>query len=65
MLVIVGQGDTRFMFCHPWTPAQLGSTTSEQTTDSLPEARLDWRGALVLERLRTFSLAHRSAPLSG
>lgn len=52
MFVTVEQGVSSLVFCFPWE-LQFGVTA--ESTGSLPSHMLDWRGAVILERLKTIS----------
>ncbi len=57
MLVTVEQDASTIAFCFPWTMRELASMPSTQTSAPLPVLMLDWRGALILERLRKLASA--------
>ena len=53
MMVTVKQGDTTLCFRLPWTLREMNLGAPEQlTTEPLLTTRLDWRGAVIVERLR-------------
>lgn len=60
MVVTVTQGASTLCYWFPWTLRELGNAPSAQTSESLPALRVDWRGAVILERLR--ALAAESRP---
>jgi hypothetical protein len=62
MIVTVEQVGTSLTFWFPWTLRELGSPVTSTTSEALPALRLDWRGAVILERLRL--LARRAGPRS-
>lgn len=52
MVVTVEQGVSSIAFCFPWTLRELSALPSASTAEPLPPVMLDWRGAVILERLR-------------
>ncbi len=57
MIVTVEQVGSSLTFWFPWTPRELGSPVTSTTSEALPALRLDWRGAVILERLRLLATA--------
>ena len=65
MIVTVEQGDTSLTFWFPWTLREFGAPVGGTTSEALPPLRLDWRGALIVERLRTLETARWPAVNAG
>jgi len=59
MVVTVTQGGSSLRYWFPWTMREIGTPPSAQTAESLPAIRVDWRGAVILERLRALAAGAR------
>ncbi len=55
MVVTVTQSASSLRYWFPWKMREVGTPPSAQTAEPLPTTRVDWRGAVILERLRVLA----------